>query len=64
MKVLQGIGVIYICIASIVGLYNVIYLRFVVCTKESILGFFSCPETTNPALVSIKALLWPLFYLI
>lgn len=63
MKPLHILGYVYVAVAALVGLYEVIYLRFIFCTKDSVLGFFWCPETSNMALVSIKALLWPLFYL-
>ena len=62
MKILPILGYLYLIIASLFGTYEIIYLRFIYCTKDSILGFFWCPETSNVVIISVKALLWPLFY--
>ena len=63
MKPLLILGYVYAAVAALVALYEVIYLRFIFCTQGSVLGFFWCPETSNMVSISIKALLWPFFYL-
>jgi hypothetical protein len=64
MNTLRAIGYLYVLVSALIGTYEIIYLRFVTCTEKSILGFFWCPETANPLFISVKALLWPVFYLL
>jgi hypothetical protein len=59
MKPMEVIIAGYAIIAGIFVLIDVVYVRLVVCTEQSILGFFWCPEASFMA-ASIKALFWPL----